>query len=234
LHGSVYMAAMAKAAEMGGAVGIRANGVEDISAIRKVTKLPILGINKVIDPSLKEKAAKLQSFGMGEKKNEVEEAIEAFGVFITPTFESAAEIIKAGADMVAMDATPRPRMNDEKLEDIVEKIHDEFNVPVIGDVSTVEDGIFAEECGCDGLTTALAGYTKYSRKMPEDQPDIELIRELVEKVSIPVIAEGRITNPEQACEALKAGAYAVVVGTAITRPQVITSRFVKRIKSCKV
>ena len=192
------MAKMALAAQLGGAVGIRANGVKDVHEIKLTTSLPIIGINKI-------------KFDNSE-------------VYITPTFESAKAIAKAGADMIAIDGTARPRPNGEKLSWLIARIHDELQLPVMADCSTSEEGLAAAQAGADVVASTLSGYTPYSPKM--EGPDLDLIKALVEQTALPVIAEGRYHYPEQAGRALQMGAHAVVVGGAITRPQEITKRFV--------
>lgn len=201
LFGSQYMARMAVAAEMGGACGIRANSAVDIRAIRSVTKLPIIGIEKIKDPRTE--------------------------VIITPTFESAATLIEAGADIIAVDATKRPRADGSFGYDLIRRIKRELDVLVMADISTLEEGIAAEQAGADFVGTTLSGYTSYSRKL--EGPDFALICDLVKAVSVPVIAEGRIWSPNEAVQALEKGAWAVVVGSAITRPQLITERYAKEI-----
>lgn len=199
LYGAKYMSAFARCAELAGAVGIRANGPQDIRAIKKTVKIPLLGIYKIDIPGYK--------------------------VYITPTYKSAKKIIQAGADIVALDATPRKRPGGETFAGIVEKIHNNHKISVMADISTVKEGIHAEMVGADIISTTLSGYTPYSRQL--QGPDFILIKELVRKVKIPVIAEGRIWAPEEARKALDWGAYAVVIGTAITRPIMITKRFIK-------
>ncbi|HOE63865.1 MAG TPA: N-acetylmannosamine-6-phosphate 2-epimerase [Candidatus Sumerlaeota bacterium] len=198
LFGGGFMAKMALAAQLGGAVGIRANGVKDVHEIKLTTSLPIIGINKI-------------KFDNSE-------------VYITPTFESAKAIAKAGADMIAIDGTARPRPNGEKLSWLIARIHDELQLPVMADCSTSEEGLAAAQAGADVVASTLSGYTPYSPKM--EGPDLDLIKALVEQTALPVIAEGRYHYPEQAGRALQMGAHAVVVGGAITRPQEITKRFV--------
>lgn len=201
LFGSIYMARMAIAAEMGGAAGIRANGPNDIKAINAVTKLPIIGIYKIKDPRTE--------------------------VIITPTFESAVEISEAGADIIAVDATARPRADGSTGYALIKKIKEEIKALVMADISTIEEGILAAKAGADLIGTTLSGYTSYSPQL--EGPDFELIKNLHHYTSIPVVAEGRIWSPEEAVKAFEMGAWAVVVGTAITRPQLITKRFVKSI-----
>ncbi len=199
LHGPLYMAAMARAAAIGGAAGIRANGVEDIAAIHADVSLPIIGINK--------------------------RKVSGFEVFITPDFEDARQIVEAGAQLVALDGTAGPRPGGESLADLIARIHAEFNVPVMADCSSVEDGLYAEAAGADILATTLSGYTSHGRPALPG-PDLDFISELAAQVRQPVIAEGRFYEPAQVSEAFRRGALAVVVGGAITRPQEITRRFV--------
>ena len=195
LHGAAIMARMAVAAQQGGAAGIRANSPADIAAIRAAVHLPIIGLYKE-----------------GES-----------GVYITPTFAHAQAVAQAGADVIALDATPRPRPNGETLADIIRRIHDELGLPVLADVSTLEEAVQAAALGADLVAPTLAGYTPYSP--PTDGLSIELLTAIVAQAGAPVIAEGGVHTPERARAALDAGAHAVVVGGAITRPQQITARF---------
>lgn len=202
LHGSSVMAAMARAAFMGGAGGIRSEGPEDVKAIRAAVDLPILGLYKIHVP--------------GE------------AVYITPTFESARQIAMAGADAIALDATTEIRPDGLSLEATIRRIHDELRLPVFADVSTFEEGVRAEALGADAVGTTLSGYTPQSPK--SEAPDWALLQALVERLQVPVIMEGRIWEPQEARRALELGAWAVVVGSAITRPQMITARFVRSLK----
>ncbi len=195
LFGPLYMSAMAKAAEIGGAVGIRANGPEDIRAIRSVVNLVIIGIYKV--------------------------QIPGYPVYITPTFETAKEIAEAGADIIACDATLRERPL--PFAELVKMIHQEFGLKVMADVSTKEEGLRAAEEGADLIATTLSGYTPYSPK--RKGPDFLLIRELTKELSLPVVGEGRFRYPWQVRRAILEGAYAVVVGNAITNPISLTKWF---------
>ena len=196
LHGAEIMARMALAAWQGGAVGIRANGPEDIRAIRAVVPLPLIGLYK--DGTV--------------------------GVYITPTFDHARAVADAGADIVALDATLRPRPKGERLAAIIAAIHAECGKPVLADISTVDEGLAAVVAGADLVSTTLSGYTPYSPQ--QEGPDLDLVRALAARLAVPVIAEGRIRTPAEARAALDAGAFAVVVGGAITRPQIITASFV--------
>ncbi|MBI3961774.1 MAG: N-acetylmannosamine-6-phosphate 2-epimerase [Deinococcus sp.] len=197
LHGPGHMAAMAKAAIEGGAVGLRIE-LADITAVRQVTTLPIIGLSKRRDLSS--------------------------AVYITPTFADAQQIAQAGAQVIAIDGTSRPRPGGETLEELIWRIHQELGLPVLADVATVSEGCRAAELGADLIASTLAGYT--AQRATTTGPDLELVRDLVHALEIPVLAEGRIHTPEQARTALDCGALAVVVGAAITNPRFITEQFV--------
>ena len=194
LHSAEIMARMAEAAMIGGAVGIRCNGVEDTKAIRAKVDLPLIGLWKV-----------------GRE-----------GVYITPTADHALSIIDAGADMVALDAT-KMRAN---LESDILAIHKVGGL-VMADISTYEEALMAADVGVDCISTTLSGYTEWSPQ--QEAPDFDLVNRLSNRLSIPVIAEGRINTPELLEEAFAVGAFAVVVGSAITRPQWITSNFIRKL-----
>jgi N-acylglucosamine-6-phosphate 2-epimerase len=198
LHGSDIMARMAMAAEIGGAVAIRANGPADVAAIRAVTELPIIGLHKVDVPG--------------------------FDVYITPGIEDAEALVDAGADLIALDATERPHPEGTTAE-FIAAVKEATGLPLIADISAIEEAISAERAGADIVSTTLSGYTPYS---PQQQaPDLDLVRAAAASLKVPVLAEGRISTPDEARAALDAGAFAVVVGGAITRPQQITARFVR-------
>lgn len=206
LSGPMFMAAMAKSVELGGAGGIRANGPDDIAAIRKLTDLPIIGIWKRL--------------------------YEGYEPYISPTLEDVLAVVEAGADIVAVDATSRLHPGDISAEELIQSIKDTVDIPIMADISTVEEGIRSQEAGADMVATTLWGYTSYTRMSDDTEPSSELLEQLVKRLSIPVIAEGRIWSPEQACTALKKGAYAVTVGAAISRPHLITRRFVDAMERC--
>lgn len=204
MYGKDIMAAFANAAAVGGAVGIRATEPENIAAIKTEVKLPMIGIYK--------------------------QWFEGYDVYITPTFASCEAIIQAGADIVALDGTKRPRPNGEKLADIIAKVHEQYpEIIVMADCDSVESGVYAENCGADLVSTTLAGYTEETKNSTTFNPD--LICELVEKITVPIIAEGHITSVNDLKAAYKAGAYSVVIGTAITRPEVITKKFVTSLEN---
>jgi len=202
LFGAEIMARMALAAQQGGAVGIRANTPSDIRAIRNTVALPIVGLYKVELPG--------------------------YEVYITPTVTAACEVAAAGADVIAVDATARPRPDFDHLRDFIAAIHDATGLPILADISTFEEGLAAEAAGADIISTTLSGYTHYSPA--PDGPDIALVATLRKALATPLLAEGRYHTPEQVTEALKAGATCVVVGGAITRPQEITRRFLRAIE----
>ncbi|WP_201859863.1 N-acetylmannosamine-6-phosphate 2-epimerase [Microvirga soli] len=200
LHGPVHMAAMAQAAEAGGARGIRANGADDIAAIRAVTALPIIGIAKVWD--------------------------DRFPVYITPDFAQAAEIATAGADIIGLDATPRPR-DGEPVERLIGRIRTELGREVFADIATLEEGRAAFAAGATYIATTLSGYTDETASDKIEGPDLHLLSALVAEIRAPIVAEGRFDTPELVAEAFRRGAHAVVVGTAITNPREITRKFVR-------
>ena len=205
MYGADIMAAFAKAAEEGGAAGIRATGVDNITKIKEKVKLPIIGINK--------------QFG-------------DYPVYITPTYESAKEILDVGVDIIALDATPRQRPGNEKVEDIVQKIRSNYpDVLVMGEISTIEEAEAILPLKFDLISTTLSGYTDESKDVTS--VNIDLIKQIKKITDAPVIAEGKIRCEEEALEVLKAGAHAVVVGTSITRPEIITARYVNYLSGNK-
>lgn len=150
-------------------------------------------------------------------------------VYITPNIKDVIELVEAGADVIATDATQRKRPNNEKLQDLIKYIHINKRL-AMADISTLEEGLNAKELGADIISTTLAGYTLESANSPANEPDFELLKRLVEQTQLPVVLEGRIWEPEQVNKAFELGAHCVVIGSAITRPQLITKRFVFRKK----
>lgn len=200
LHGPVFMSAMARAAAAGGAKGFRANGAEDVAAIRAISTMPIIGISKVWD--------------------------DRFPVYITPDFDSASRIAAAGADIIALDATPRLR-NGEPVDRLIARILGELKREVFADIATLEDGKAASAYGATYIATTLSGYTEDTAATKTLGPDLDLLSALVAEVPTPVIAEGRFDTPELVEAAFERGAHAVVVGTAITNPREITKKFAR-------
>ncbi|MBC1442554.1 N-acetylmannosamine-6-phosphate 2-epimerase [Listeria seeligeri] len=205
LHSSFIMSKMALAAVQGGAIGIRANTAEDISAIQNEVNVPIIGILKQV--------------------------YDDCDVFITPTLKEVREICETGAEIVAMDATTRPRPNNENLEEILQIIRKEFpHTLLMADTGSMEDVHYADSLGFDLIGTTLYGYTDETANQDISNHDFYHLKEVLKSTKRPVIAEGKIDSPEKASEVLKLGCHAVVVGGAITRPQEITTRFTKKIK----
>ncbi len=208
LFGPELMARMAVAAYEGGAVGIRANSGPDIRAIRKSVPLPVVGLVKRTYPNSP--------------------------VTLTPTLAEAEEALEAGAHILALDATARARPGGIGLGTLVEEIRRRWEVPLWADVSTLEEGVQAARMGFEVVAPTLAGYIDPVGPPDPYAPDFDLLRRLVEVVTgrfgVPVVAEGRVWEPHQARRCLELGAFAVVVGSAITRPHHITRRFVEAMK----
>ncbi|CAM3710880.1 N-acetylmannosamine-6-phosphate 2-epimerase [Deinococcus saxicola] len=184
---------LALAAERGGAVGLRIQGLEDVAAVRAVTALPIIGLTKT-------------------DRDDTE-------VYITPTAAEGVRLAELGAQIVAFDATSRSRP--EALADMFAAVH-AAGALVMGDISTLDEARAAYDQGADIVSTTLSGYTPYSRQLAG--PDWELMRELRD-AGLPFAAEGRLNSPADAAQAMSLGASFVVVGSAITRPDVITGWF---------
>lgn len=202
LYSSFIMSRMAKAAFMGGAVGIRANTVEDIAEIRKAVSLPVIGIiKKVYDDS---------------------------PCYITPTVSEVDRLVEAGVEIIAIDATDRIHPHNRTLKDFFTEVRKKYpNQLFMADTSCFEEGKFAEELGFDIVGTTLSGYTDYTKGRV--LPDFELIEKYVNELNLPVVAEGGISTPAELKKALSLGAFSAVVGGAITRPLEITRRFVANI-----
>jgi N-acylglucosamine-6-phosphate 2-epimerase len=182
----------------GGAGGLRAEGATRIAAFRSLTQLPIIGIVKTSDAN-------------GD-------------VYITPDFRSAKAISDAGADIIALDCTARRLTSPEPWPELISRIHVELNRPVLADIASLEDAVAAERAGADAVATTLYGYTPETNGIRT--PSWPLLQSLVAHLTVPVFQEGHITHPAEALHALTQGATAVVVGSAITRPETITRRFV--------
>ena len=205
LHSAHIMAAMARAAVEGGAVAIRANSPPDIAAICASVSVPVIGLYKEIIPG--------------------------YPVYITPTLQHAQAISAAGAAIIALDATFRSRPGELDAAGMIGLVQAQTGKPVLADVATLAEGIAAWKAGAAAVSTTLSGYTDDSPR--QTGPDFDLLLRLVTELPIPVIAEGRISTPDQAARALELGAFAVVVGSAITRPQWITRQFTARLSQGK-
>lgn len=199
LRRSNIIAALALAAQGQGAVGVRVDGSSHIRAVAKAVSLPVIGIEK--------------------------SHWDDSPVYITPTFASLRRVCRAGADVVALDATARPRPDDQSLEEIIRRARREFSVPLIADVATLTEGLQAEELGFDLIATTLHGYTGCAQA--GDSPAFGLLKSLVRRTSVPVILEGRVRTPDHLKRAFDLGAYAVVVGAAITGVEWLVRRFVE-------
>ncbi|MCC0698037.1 N-acetylmannosamine-6-phosphate 2-epimerase [Clostridioides sp. ZZV15-6383] len=200
LYSSFIMGRMALAAKQGGAVGIRANSVSDIAEIKHIVSLPIIGI--------------------------IKREIDNSDVYITPTMKEVDSLVEANVDVIAMDATCNTRyegMSIDKFFSLVKKKYP--NQQFMADCASVEEALVADKLGFDYIGTTLVGYTKQTRGFKVEENDFEIIREILSKVKHPVIAEGNIDTPEKAKRVLELGCHSVVVGSIITRPQVITKRF---------
>jgi N-acylglucosamine-6-phosphate 2-epimerase len=197
LNSPQIIAALAESAQRGGAVGFRVDGPANVSAVRAASALPIIGINKRVHPG--------------------------YDVFITPTYADAITVVDAGADIIALDGTTRQRPNGENLLAIISQLHAERDVAVMADIATVDDAVHALDAGADAVATTLAGYTSYSTD--KNGPALALVEQLASR-GARVIVEGRIWTIEDVRDAFAAGAYAIVIGSAITVPEFITRRFV--------
>ncbi|MFD4942956.1 N-acetylmannosamine-6-phosphate 2-epimerase [Streptomyces sp. NPDC058239] len=186
---------LARSAAAGGGAAIRANEPEVVAAIVEAVDLPVIGLWKDGDT----------------------------GVYITPTVRHALAIVEAGADVVAADATDRPRPDGSTFAELVQAVHT-AGALVMADVSTLAEGIAAAGQGADLVSTTLSGYVPGTPK--QTGPDLGLVASLSAAIDVPVVAEGRINTPDDAAEALARGAHSVVVGTAITAPTALTARFV--------
>lgn len=194
-----FVAALAAVAEEQGAVAVRIRGVRDIRAVRRAVKIPVLGIEKINDPISE--------------------------VYITPTLESVRRVYRAGAQIIAMDATERPRPGRQSLAGIVAAAKNAFDALLMADVATLRQGVEAARLGFDMVGTTLCGYTTDTRN--RKGPAFDLARRLVREVDIPVILEGRVHEPDHVRRAFDAGVYAVVVGTAITDFEWLSRRFIE-------
>jgi N-acylglucosamine-6-phosphate 2-epimerase len=189
-------AQVAASAVRGGACGVRVQGLDDVRATVAAVDVPVVGLWKD----------------------------GADGVFITPTVRHALDVAAAGAHVVAVDGTRRPRPDGATLAQTVRRLHDEAGVLVMADCGSVDDALAAEDAGADVLGTTLAGYT--GERTRTAGPDLELVEQVLARCATPVMVEGRVHTPAQAAAAMALGAWAVCVGTAITHPATITSWFV--------
>lgn len=198
LDDAFIISALALAAAQRGAVGVRINGPSHIAAVRARVHLPIIGIEKMLASDSE--------------------------VYITPTLSSAERVAGSGATIIALDATLRKRPRGEKFEDITRHIHEAFGKPVMADIATFEEGMHAAECGADIVATTLCSYTKESSGV--GLPAFNLVERLAASMNVPIICEGGIASPEHVRRAFDCGAFAIVVGGAITGVDQLVQRFV--------
>lgn len=200
LYGLGIMHHFARAAAEGGAVGIRANYVSDIVSIKKEVSLPVIGIIKAV--------------------------YEDSDVYITPTLKEVKELIPTGCEVIALDATARVRPNGEKLQDLVKYIRENApEVEIMADCSTFEEAKAADEMGFDYVGSTMRSYTSYTKGI--EIPDYEMLEKMGRELKAKVIAEGGIWEVGQLRRVLRCNPWAVVIGSAVTRPKDITERFAR-------
>ena len=204
LHSSFIMGRMAKAAKQGGASGIRANTPDDIKEIQNQVDLPIIGI--------------------------IKKDYDDSKVYITPSMDEIDQLVATGVEIIALDATEDLRPNGKNIDDFYKEIKEKYpDQLLMADCSTIAEAIHADELGFDFVGTTLVGYTDQSKGHKIEANDFEILREIIKNVKAMVIAEGNINTPEKAKRVIELGAYSVVVGSIITRPQVITKNFVDKL-----
>jgi N-acylglucosamine-6-phosphate 2-epimerase len=198
LNDPYIISAMALVAEQNGAVAVRIREADQIAATRARVTVPIIGLDKI--------------------------DYADSPVYITPTFADAAPLASAGADIIAIDATQRLRPHGEKLDALIRCIQTELGKPVMADVATFEEGLHAADCGAEIIATTLCGYTEESAGTA--LPALDLVARLAARLSVPVICEGGVSSPADVRRAFDAGAFAVVVGGAITGVDKLVQQFV--------
>ena len=200
LHSDYIMGRMALAAMQGGARGIRANSKEDIKQIKSQVDLPIIGI--------------------------VKRDYEDSEVYITPTMKEVDELMEVSPEIIALDATIALRPEKKTLDEFFTEIKEKYpNQLLMADCSTIEEALHADELGFDFIGTTMVGYTPWSKGLKIEENDFEILRTILSKVKNKVIAEGNINTPQKAKIVIELGAFSVVVGSIITRPQLITKAF---------
>lgn len=205
LHSSFIMGRMALAAREGGAAGIRANTPEDIREIKSMVDLPVIGIIK-------------RNYADSD-------------VYITPTMTEIDELTEAEPEIIAVDATVSGRPGGMSLDDFVAQIRRKYPRQLLmADCSTIEEAVHADRLGFDFIGTTLVGYTEQSAGSRIEADDFYILREILKRVGHRVIAEGNIDTPKKARRVIELGAYSVVVGSAITRPQLITKAFAQELE----
>ncbi len=205
LHSSFIMGRMALAAKQGGAAGIRANTREDIKEIRSQVDLPIIGI--------------------------VKRDYDDSDIYITPTMKEIEELMEVKPEIIAMDATIATRPGGKNIDEFFKEVKEKYPEQLfMADCSTVDEALHADELGFDFIGTTMVGYTPQSKGDKIEANDFEILRKIVSNVKHKVIAEGNINTPQKARRVVELGAYSVVVGSIITRPQLITKSFVEEME----
>ena len=211
MRDSAIMGRFALAAQIGGAVGVRMNGVADILAARQLIAIPTVGLIKHTYPG--------------------------YWCYITPTLRDVEAVYATGSEIVAVDACKLSKPGNVSAAELLSSIKKEFpDILLMADVSTCDEGLRAVDAGADLVSTTLAGYTEYTHHNDGDKimelqaPDISLVASLAEKLKVPVVAEGRYWDDQLAAKAFQAGAHNVVIGAGITRPQIITRKIVDNLK----
>jgi N-acylglucosamine-6-phosphate 2-epimerase len=193
-----FITAQALTVESAGAKAIRAQGIENVSSIVRAVKVPVIGLVKSYTPDS--------------------------DVYITPTVEDVLALVAAGADIVAVDATQRTRHKGMTLEAFYTEVRKHTAVPLLADIDSLENALYAQSLGFDAIATTLNGYTP---SPSTGLPNVDLVKSITAQINIPVIAEGGYTTPEQVHQAIENGAWAVCVGTAITNPYLMAKYFIK-------
>jgi len=195
-----HLVAIARAVEAGGAAGIRTEGIDAVRSIRQAVEVPVIGL--------------------------VKRRVPGSEVYITPALEDATAMAEAGAQLVAVDATERPRADGAIGAEFVAAASAELPGRIVADVDSASAGSAAASAGAAAIATTLSGYTGTSggAEAASAGPDIALVEELAGALDLPVLAEGRYGSAEDVRAAFEAGAFAVVVGTAITDPAELTRR----------
>jgi N-acylglucosamine-6-phosphate 2-epimerase len=193
-----FITAQALTVESAGAKAIRAQGIENVSSIVRAVKVPVIGLVKSYTPDS--------------------------DVYITPTVEDVLALVAAGADIVAVDATQRTRHKGMTLEAFYTEVRKHTTVPLLADIDSLENALYAQSLGFDAIATTLNGYTP---SPSTGLPNVDLVKSITAQINIPVIAEGGYTTPEQVHKAIENGAWAVCVGTAITNPYLMAKYFIE-------
>ena len=199
---------MARAAKLAGAKMIRTSSVRDIVEIKEETGLPVIGLIKREYPGYTGR--------------------------ITMTMREVDECMEAMADIVSIDCTFNERADGLTPAEFLKKVKEKYpNIIIMADCATLEEAKAAYAAGADLVGSTMNGYTAATAHC-KGEPNYELVSQMVAQLPCPVIAEGRVHTPEQARKMLELGAWAVVVGGAITRPLEIATRFMNAVKDVEL